>query len=136
MPSLHVTTLNNWTRCTNLQISQFGIKIGLCAGFCWSIFKSDGYWHEGENRLWKQLEVMANKYNLHGNGNRSTLKNIGNLKFSPIISDNDKDKLVIEKIPPPPLHIKLGVVDHLVKRIDRNWAKPGSHVKTDIMVIF
>ena len=88
--------------------SKFPCPYGLC------FRDSDGYWHEGENRSWKQLETMANNYNLHGNSKRSNLKRFGNVEYAPIISDNDKEKLVIEKIPPPPLHIKLGVVNHLV----------------------
>ena len=92
--------------------SKFPCPYGLC------FRDSDGYWHEGENRSWKQLEVMANNYNLYGNGNRSTLKKFGNVEFSPIISDNDKNKVVIEKIPPPPLHIKLGGVNHLVNVLE------------------
>ena len=40
------------------------------------------------------------------------------MEFEPIISDSDQNKFVIEKIPPPPLHIKLGVVNHLVNVLE------------------
>ena len=46
------------------------------------------------------------------------MKNFGNVEFAPIISDIDKNKLFIEKIHPPPLHIKLGVVNHLVNVLE------------------
>ena len=62
--------------------------------------------------------MTGHSSNLHGNSKRSNLKRFGNVEYAPIISDNDKEKLVIEKIPPPPLHIKLGVVNHLVEVLE------------------
>ena len=40
------------------------------------------------------------------------------MENAPIIPDSDKTKLVIEKISLPPLHIKLGVVNHLVEVLE------------------
>ena len=56
--------------------------------------------------------------------------------FRQIISDNDKEKLVIEKILPPPLHIKLGVVNHLQIVELQNLCKNINLVKYILYILF
>ena len=64
-------------------------------------------WSEAERKKGKQPD-------------RSKLKEFDNCEHRPIFEDPD-DTLVLDKCPPPQLHIFLGVVNHIIRFLMRVW---------------
>ena len=55
--------------------------------------------------------------------NRANLKNYMNCENDPLLG-GDKDKPIINYIPPPPLHtILLGPVNHVVRELEKRYPK-------------
>jgi hypothetical protein len=71
----------------------------------------------GDLRTEKSLIQSSNNYALHGKVKRQNLKYFYNVEFAPLIkgNDNDQDTIILEKVPPPPLHLKLGAINALMK---------------------
>ena len=75
-------------------------------------------------------EKILNKENAEfGGGVRKNLKNYGNVEFVPIIEarNDGQDTVILQKVPPPPLHLKLGAVNALMKILQ--WLDPEGFIK-------
>ena len=94
--------------------SKYPCAYGVCTKL------NDGEWSVGELRSWKNLTKSAKEYIPYGKGNRKNLKFYSNVEFPPIIDEDcdDEETYILFKIPPPPLHIKLGNVNGLMKFLE------------------
>ncbi len=91
--------------------SKYPCPFGLCSK------NPDGTWKKGENRTVENLMESYRLYTELADGDRSQLKNYFNVEYAPIIEakTNGDETVILEKCPPPPLHLRLGATNALAK---------------------
>ena len=75
---------------------------------------------KGVQRTIESLLEFVENYKKFGKGNRKNLKFYFNCEFVPIITGNldEKETIILCKVPPPHLHLKLGTVNALMKELE------------------
>ena len=85
-----------------------------------------GSWVKGQDRTVNNIrehQIKWTKSSVNKILNRAKLKNYMNCENDPLLG-GDKDKPIINMIPPPPLHtILLGPVNHVLKELEQRYPK-------------
>ena len=91
---------------------------------CWCDIDEDNLHKKGKTRTFATLLEMFFNY-FDANVDRSKAKEYGNVIHTAIIHDEREDLStpVIQKVPPPELHLLLGPTQHIIDELTKVW--PG-----------
>ena len=81
-------------------------------------YKRNGIWTIGNPRTFSSLLKNAEEFRDVGKGDRKQLQNFYNVENPPCFIPEDRNQEVLVTIPPPVLHLRLGIVNFLVLIIE------------------
>ena len=130
---MKLTNLNEVEYSFSMDLKLINICIGISShssrhpcpyGECYR--DKTGSWVKGQDRTVnniKEHQIRWTKSSMNKILNRANLKNYMNCENDPLLG-GDKDKPIINYIPPPPLHtILLSPVNHVVRELEKRYPK-------------